>query len=1133
MNCGGPRVVAGGVPFLADQPYASGLGAGYVGANSEECSSGSALTIGWYGADFSDINRSARSGFDAYRFDLNPGSYWVRLHMAEVCLMDQGPGSRSFTLSLEGQPRVVDLDPTELVGWNYALEPTYQVDVQDGVLDIEAVTTGLGSAILNGIEIFEAAPSPPAPLTGLAAKSGSGEVILTWNHPGDANHRRVRVERAPAASGPWQLTGWQEWGVPRYIDRDAVLGQPGFYRILSENHGGQVSSPSGSAQATAAPSGESTLPVIHLTVAPEDLTILGQDPTSNSEVPAIFEMDGVSVPAEIRIRGGGSRRYSKKSWKVKFLFPSMLHGRREINLKAHFSDAGLIREYLVEDLYDYADIPSAEHRAVHLNINGEFRGVFDWVEQIDEEFLAARDLEPGSSIYKAASNLAVLGSVAEYEDGYSKKTNKTSDHSDLIAFIDMLNRPTTTLAEVADVLDLDSYLGYLAITIFLADYDQVDQNFYLMHDLDRELWRWIPWDNESGFYQDGLDLSYATSFSSAPPHNWNMLTDWVFRNGETRWRLMRKLEHLQRTQVDSGLLSQRIDVETQTVSEDASWDKYKWGWERDSLFAGDDTRLKLFLDRRVQSLATQIPQWDPGTPPTEVWINEFMAKNANTLADSAGEFDDWIELVNVGGQAIDLSGHYLTDDLSDPTQWAFPAGTTIAPNSHLLVWADNDPAQGPLHTNFKLKTSGEEIGLFAPDGQTLLDFYHYRNQVVDVSEGRVRSGVHWFARTATPTPGGSNVVDGALPPDITWVRVGEGQPIEGQTIPVSCRVVSPDGLASVLCHYSVGGGAFVALPMTSLGGNLFGASVPPQAGGTPVEYYVEAQDLAQGIGTYPTDAPGSTESFVVLSERTGIIMIGELCADNDALAADPQGEFEDYIEIFNGTTLALDLSSVYLTDDPSLPDKWQFPVGTSLAPGQHLVVWADSDLADPGLHSNFSLSKNGEECSIYMESSGSFIRLDTLAYEAVPPDVALGRVADQPGPFFWLGSASPGSSNVPAPGQAATYFDRGQTNAITLQSQGTYQIGTTVDFSVAGASANAGAHLLISSQPDHQIRAGCTLLVDGSQSQPIPFWADGLGQATVPFAIPALPNLVGTSAYGQVVSSGGGCSNGVVLTFRN
>ena len=59
-------------------------------------------------------------------------------------------------------------------------------------------------------------------------------------------------------------------------------------------------------------------------------------------------------------------------------------------------------------------------------------------------------------------------------------------------------------------------------------------------------------------------------------------------------------------------------------------------------------------------------------------INEFMASNNSEsgIADPQGEYDDWVEIYNAGPTAVDLGGMYLTDDLSDPTNFMIPAGIT-------------------------------------------------------------------------------------------------------------------------------------------------------------------------------------------------------------------------------------------------------------------------------------------------------------------------------------------------------------------------------------------------------------------------------------------------------------------------
>ncbi len=139
-------------------------------------------------------------------------------------------------------------------------------------------------------------------------------------------------------------------------------------------------------------------------------------------------------------------------------------------------------------------------------------------------------------------------------------------------------------------------------------------------------------------------------------------------------------------------------------------------------------------------------------------INELMASNLTTLEDPAepGEFPDWIELYNGSSVTLDLGGMYLTDNLSDLTQWQIPFGTSLDPDEYLLVYADNDDTQGPYHTNFKLSSDGETLALVDSDGVTLFDTVTYNIQVDDVSYGRSSDVSDAWDFQQNPTPGSSN-----------------------------------------------------------------------------------------------------------------------------------------------------------------------------------------------------------------------------------------------------------------------------------------------------------------------------------------------------------------------------------------
>jgi hypothetical protein len=128
---------------------------------------------------------------------------------------------------------------------------------------------------------------------------------------------------------------------------------------------------------------------------------------------------------------------------------------------------------------------------------------------------------------------------------------------------------------------------------------------------------------------------------------------------------------------------------------------------------------------------------------SDIVINELMAVNASTMADDAGEYDDWIELYNKGNETVDLTGYYITDNDWNLTKFEIPAGTVIASDSYLILWADEDGLQSPLHANFKLSSSGESITLLNSEG-LIADQVTYTQQAEDVAFARNPNGTGSF-----------------------------------------------------------------------------------------------------------------------------------------------------------------------------------------------------------------------------------------------------------------------------------------------------------------------------------------------------------------------------------------------------
>jgi hypothetical protein len=116
-----------------------------------------------------------------------------------------------------------------------------------------------------------------------------------------------------------------------------------------------------------------------------------------------------------------------------------------------------------------------------------------------------------------------------------------------------------------------------------------------------------------------------------------------------------------------------------------------------------------------------------------------MASNASSAQDETGAFADWIELYNNNASPVDLSGFYLSDDSTNIAKWQFPAGTTIGANGYLILWADQDILDGPLHCNFKLSALGEEVIL--SDAQlNSVDRVIFGPQTTDLGYARIPNG---------------------------------------------------------------------------------------------------------------------------------------------------------------------------------------------------------------------------------------------------------------------------------------------------------------------------------------------------------------------------------------------------------
>ena len=143
------------------------------------------------------------------------------------------------------------------------------------------------------------------------------------------------------------------------------------------------------------------------------------------------------------------------------------------------------------------------------------------------------------------------------------------------------------------------------------------------------------------------------------------------------------------------------------------------------------------------------------------------------------------------------------------------------------------------------------------------------------------------------------------------------------------------------------------------------------------------------------------------------VVINEVLASNGHTMTDPQGEYDDWIELYNRGNAPVNLGGMYLTDDPAEPTKWQFPKNsaaqTTIPAHGYLLVWADNEVGDAGLHAAFKLSAGGESVALFDQDGMTLI--DSVTFDAQRTDISYGRFPDAVDTWSALTFPTPGMQN--------------------------------------------------------------------------------------------------------------------------
>ena len=151
-----------------------------------------------------------------------------------------------------------------------------------------------------------------------------------------------------------------------------------------------------------------------------------------------------------------------------------------------------------------------------------------------------------------------------------------------------------------------------------------------------------------------------------------------------------------------------------------------------------------------------------------------------------------------------------------------------------------------------------------------------------------------------------------------------------------------------------------------------------------------------------------------------LLCINELQSDNRSTIFDSRRESDPWIELYNPGQKPMVLDDFSLSDNYYQFQRWRFPKGRVINPGQYLLVWMDGDPDQSNadqLHSSLKLNPLGGLLALSMLIQGKPMVVDYLDYPPISTDLSYG--ADQRpnfgGRFRMFAHPTPGAINASAP----------------------------------------------------------------------------------------------------------------------
>ncbi len=670
-------------------------------------------------------------------------------------------------------------------------------------------------------------------------------------------------------------------------------------------------------------------------------------------------------------------------------------------------DLTLLRDAFIQELVRYAvDIDCQSYQPTAVYLNGDYHGVMNLREKLDEDYFDANYHIKSSEVDFLERNLMIIRGSADAATNLLSFAEGNDIASDEV------------YKQVSEEIDINSFIDYFAIELYMGNTDWPGNNLKFWKPKNYGKWRWILFDTDYGFgfRRTAPDVGLFDAMSGRGDYSVSLFNR-LMENPDFEEAFQKRIVTLMHTVFSPDNCDLILDSMSSVIDQEIRYNQAEFGrtyqnWldQLEILRKQTHDRYRFMLSEVPGTLNLSNPvniTIDNDSPqqgkvklngvtiqnyPVSVTTDQSLSAEIEAIPEKGYEFDHW--------ESTGYTEYVQVLPLGDT--WKYLDGATAYPsNWNQTTFDDSSWSSGQAQLGYG---DGDEntVISYGGNGSSKIPTYLFRKtiNITDVDQlENLQLGL-------VADDGGIVYINGqeVFRNNMNSVTASFSDYAAG-TVRGENSVVSTDLDASVL----VEGENVIAVEVHQASGTSSDVSFDLN-----MSYSIthDAESTELGTSRVLAFANSSDLGIVpVFKSTAGLngIYINEIASEGKELT-DEYGEDTGYIELYNPSDVDAVLYGFFLSDDDDNYQRFSIPDSTVIPAKGFLLFYTDGNTLQGPNHTNFELNEDGDEVYLYQMVSTDFLEVDKVEIDDLPKGFSYGRFTDGTGALQHM-NQTPGAAN--------------------------------------------------------------------------------------------------------------------------